>query len=82
MFGNEAEPVILGPNITGAFGQHELSGTKGAFYRDLLCYEKIRSSEQSSTHSILFNANRSSAIYDNSNTVQPDSLVFNYMIKY
>ena len=75
-------PVILGPNIIGGFGSLGLNAAGGAFYRSYGYYEKVRTGENATVDSILFSASRSSSIYGASNTVQPNALVFNYIIKY
>ena len=80
-------PVILGPNIIGTalspnikadgcmIHYDDVSGTHHAIVSDTisayLLYSKFG-----------FNASLSNTIYSNSKTVQPRSLVFNYVIKY
>ena len=80
-------PVILGPNIIGNFSLSEMRPveiTNGAFYT--LTQHPVpntyRSSGSGSSYIFGFNAHLSNSIYDSSTTVQPNSLVFNYIIKY
>lgn len=79
-------PVILGPNITGLVTSPSLDAT-GCFirYRDDSINHMIVTditSKYPLYGSIGFNASLSNTIYSNSKTVQPISLVFNYVIKY
>ena len=82
----EILPVILGPNIIGsvkAYNMNLLSKVTGAF-------DYVRDgggSIQSINGGIGYNifnidASRSSALYSTSETVQPSSLILNYVIKY
>ena len=76
-------PVILGPNITGIFTTHNhypyLSGAfssagtngVGLGYASTIPVLKLN-----------MDASKCSAIYSKGETVQPSSLVFNYVIKY
>ena len=76
-------PVILGPNITGIFTTHNhypyltgpfsSAGTNGVGlgYAETIPVLKIK-----------MDASEGSAIYGKGETVQPSSLVFNYVIKY
>ena len=73
---------VLLPNITGGFGSLYDTAVGGAFYRGYGYYEKIRAGEGSTSNSILFNASKSSSLYGASNTVQPNALIFYYIIKY
>lgn len=60
---------IRGVTMTGAF----ISGDTGSF----------RNNAGSTTlENTKFDASRSNSIYGNSTTVQPKSLIFNYVIKY
>lgn len=80
-------PVILGPNITGNFSLSEMRPveiTNGAFYT--LVQHPVpntyRSSGSGSSYVFGFNAHLSNSIYNRSNSVQPSSLVLNYIVKY
>ena len=76
-------PVILGPNITGIFTTHNhypyltgpfsSAGTNGVGlgYAETIPVLKIK-----------MDASEGSAIYGKGETVQPSSLVLNYVIKY
>ena len=76
-------PVILGPNITGIFTTHNhypyltgpfsSAGTNGVGleYAETIPVLKIK-----------MDASKGSAIYGKCETVQPSSLVLNYVIKY
>ena len=80
-------PVILGPNITGGFSQRSAgaSGRPGCILVSLIGGSGYRLALDTSAQTgdvIEFNASRSSSIYGASNTVQPNALVFNYIIKY
>ena len=79
--------MILGPNITGNFSLSEMRPveiTNGAFYT--LTQHPVpnsyRSSGSGSSYVFGFDASKSNSIYNKSNTVQPNSLIFNYIIKY
>lgn len=83
------EPVILGPNITGSFfgavtggSGYTTSGVFTATNNGPRSYGLNAGSLQQSANIIEINASRSSSIYGNSTTVQPNSLVLNYVIKY
>lgn len=71
------------PNITGEFTGSASNITSGAFsvVSASTGYLKLDGS-YSDCRIYSFNASRSSSIYGNSTTVQPNSLVFYYMIKY
>ena len=78
-------PVILGPNITGRFGivSGGIYGASGAFSRDSERYSRISASVVANAEAgINFFASNSNSIYGDSTTVQPKSLIFNYVIKY
>ena len=104
MFGNEAKPVILGPNITGNLGasvdtinkytSSPFESSSGVFLDNTdpkLKPLKYLGFNATKTHPISivsgyqtvgFSAYKSVCIYGNTSTVQPKSLVFNYIIKY
>ena len=75
-------PVILGPNITGWFGAE--GGKRDA--KGALSIEAYSSWSYGGYagigHKVTLNASRSSSIYGNGTTVQPNSLVFNCIVKY
>ena len=75
-------PIILGPNITGWFGAE--GGKRDA--KGALSIESYSSwsygGYAAAGHKVTLNASRSSSIYGNSTTVQPNSLIFYYIIKY
>ena len=79
--------MILGPNITGDFSLSEMlpvETTHGAFYTlsDTPTERTYRNNGTGSTYIFGFHAYLSNSIYNRSDTVQPASLVLNYMIKY
>ena len=71
------------PNITGEFTGSASSIISGAFslVSASTGYLQLNTS-YSDCRIYSFNASRSSSIYGNSTTVQPNSLIFNYVIKY
>jgi hypothetical protein len=88
---------MLGPNIQGALYIPWSSANtatifenpSGAFYNanGVHPYEaelaRIKTEyRNNSTGNIWFSADKSQAIYGSSTTVQPNSLIFNYVIKY
>ena len=80
---------VLLPNITGKFGRlwSETPNTfvqEGALYTDKVMAATLVGGEATNGITYLqFDASRSSSIYSNSVvTVQPSSLIFNYVIKY
>ena len=75
-------PVILGPNITGGFGQLNEISCGGVFYKGGTYAENIKTGQSWTNSTVMFDATRVSSIYGASTTVQPYSLVFNYIIKY
>ena len=78
-------PVILGPNITGKLGivSGSIYGASGAFSRNSERYSRISASVVANAEAgINFSASNSNSIYGDSTTVQPNTLVFNYVIKY
>lgn len=95
MFGDVAKPVILGPNITGGTSYLPFVDTNainnknpcyGAFranaYQLTNAYYKDQSVAAYRWTDIMLYANLSNFLYGSSNTVQPTSLVLNYVIKY
>lgn len=93
MFGNEAKPVILGPNITGALTYivHVDNGAMGNKQPEYGAFRALRFQETSlASQNMLatrwsdpfFNASLSNSIYKEFSTVQPASLVLNHVIKY
>jgi hypothetical protein len=77
---------MLGPNITGFSMWNQVSGNatqRGAIKvtEDKVAFVTANSLDRPLA-SLEFNASWSNSIYDKSNTVQPSSLVFNYIIKY
>ncbi len=75
-------PVILGPNITGGFGQLNEISCGGVFYKGGTYAENIKTGQSWTNSTVMFDATRVSSIYGASTTVQPYSLVLNYIIKY
>ena len=79
-------PVILGPNIIGSvkmFNMNALSRVTGAFDYVRDGGGSIQTIDGGRGYNVFnFDASRSSALYSVSETVQPSSLVFNYVIKY
>ena len=80
-------PVILGPNITGGFDQRSADAGGGygsivSSYRTSAGYSLALNTSSRLADVIDFNASRSSSIYGASNTVQPNALIFNYIVKY
>ena len=80
-------PVILGPNIIGGFDQRSTDAAGGTGCISVSnqanpAYRLALSTSARVLDVIDFNASRSSSIYSSSTTVQPNSLVFNYIIKY
>lgn len=67
------------PNITGFHGLSGYGQVGGAFYAVTDLSESI-SSGASSSNGVRFNASRSSSIYGNSNTVQPQTIKVLYYI--
>lgn len=93
MFGNDAEPVILGPNITGhlSYIGHvdtgDINNTQpedGAFRALKFGDTKFATQVTNATRwsDPAFNATLCNSIYKEPSTVQPESLVLNYVIKY
>lgn len=78
----EILPVILGPNITGGFGQLNEISCGGVFYKGGTYAENIKTGQSWTNSTVMFDATRVSSIYGASTTVQPYSLVLNYIIKY
>ena len=77
-------PVILGPNITGNMSLVTGSSScSGSFYYISSTNSRISASVVANANNdIGFSASKSTSIYGNSTTVQPSSLVLNYVIKY
>ena len=77
-------PVILGPNITGNLSLVTGSSScSGSFYFTSSTNSRISASVVANINNdIGFSASKSTSIYGNSTTVQPSSLVLNYVIKY
>lgn len=78
-------PMILGPNITGKLGivSGSIYRASGAFGRNSDKYSKISANVVANAEAgINFSASNSNSIYSNSTTIQPKSLIFNYVIKY
>ena len=73
-------PVILGPNITGGFGGGYATYSKAFSRGDTADIADKGSSV--GIYQVSFDASKSNSIYDNSETVQPSSLILNYIIKY
>lgn len=68
------------PNITGYHGLSCYGGAGGAFYGSGGLSENIRSGSWTD-NGVRFDASRSSSIYGNSTTVQPNSLLVKYYVK-
>ena len=91
----EQIPVILGPNIIGGSSYLPFVDTS-AINNKNPCFNSFRANVYQLTNfyftnqsvakyrwaDLMLYANLSSSLYGSSNTVQPASLVFNYMIKY
>ena len=78
---------VLLPNITGGFSQRSAgaSGRPGCISVSLIENSGYRLALDTSAQTgdfFNFNASCSSSLYGASNTVQPNALVFNYIIKY
>ena len=77
---------VLLPNITGSvkmFNMNALSRVTGAFDYVRDGGGSIQSVDGGIGYNIFnIDASRSSALYSTSETVQPSSLIFNYVIKY
>ena len=73
---------VLLPNITGTTGWlRNATQMTGAFTLGDTAY--VYNNNQSVTaENTKFDASRSNSIYNRSNSVQPSSLVLNYVIKY
>lgn len=79
--------LFILPNITGNFSLSEMlpvETTNGAFYilSESPTARVFRDEGAGSNYIFGFHAYLSSSIYNRSNTVQPSSLVFNYIVKY
>lgn len=76
-------PVILGPNITGTFTTHNhLPAYNGAFYSAGTNGVGLGYASTIPVLMLKMDASKCSAIYSKGETVQPSSLIFNYVIKY
>ena len=75
---------VLGPNITGnLYLVTGGNGCTGSFYYTSSTNSRISASVvDNGINDIGFSASKSSSIYGNSTTVQPNTLVLNYIIKY
>ena len=75
---------VLLPNITGnLYLVTGTNGCTGSFYFTSSTNSCISASVVANANrDIGFSASKSSSIYGNSTTVQPSSLVLNYVIKY
>ena len=73
-------PIILGPNITGELLAFTYG--KGAFSPINYYDSASPATNQHGISYIKLDASRSSNIYNKNTTVQPTSLVLNYVIKY
>ena len=72
------------PNITGAFDTKSVSST-GAFWKQDTTTEGQawwNGTNNMPWKSVHFSAQKSHAIYGNSNTVQPSAVQIQYLIKY
>ena len=76
-------PVILGPNITGMFTTHNhLPYLSGAFSSAGTNGVGLGYASTIPVLKLNMDASKCSAIYSKGETVQPSSLIFNYVIKY
>ena len=93
MFGDDALPVILGPNITGGltYMSHGKTSDINDNQPEYGAFKALRFQETSlATQTTIatrwtdpfFNAALSNSIYKEFSTVQPASLVLNHVIKY
>ena len=74
---------VLVPNITGIFTTHNhLPYLSGAFSRAGTNGVGLAYAETIPVLKIKMDASKCSAIYSKGETVQPSSLIFNYVIKY
>ena len=75
---------VLLPNITGnLYLVTGSNGCTGSFYFISSTNSRISASVVANANNdIGFSASKSTSIYGNSTTVQPSSLVLNYVIKY
>ena len=76
---------VLLPNITGSFlavdgGIHAVSGVFS--HSSNLTSRISASTVDNANQGVNFSASNSNSIYGDSTTVQPKSLIFNYVIKY
>ena len=79
---------VLLPNITGKFGiiwsaALRVLVQEGALYTDTFNPGQLSGGNINyGVPYLQFDANKSSSVYGNASTVQPSSLIFNYIIKY
>lgn len=78
---------VLLPNITGGFNQRSADaiGSLGCIsvsHTGNFAYKLALNADARAGDLFDFNASRSSSIYGTSNTVQPNALIFYYIIKY
>ena len=79
---------VLLPNITGKFGiiwsaALRILVQEGALYTDTFNPGQLPGGNINyGVPYLQFDANKSSSVYGNASTVQPSSLIFNYIIKY
>ena len=78
---------VLLPNITGGFNQRsaDAAGSLGCIsvsQTGNFAYKLALNTDARAGDLFDFNASRSSSIYGASNTVQPNALIFYYIIKY
>ena len=79
---------VLLPNITGKFGiiwsaALRVLVQEGALYTDTFNPGQLPGGTINyGVPYLQFDANKSSSVYGNASTVQPSSLIFNYIIKY
>ena len=79
-------PVMLGPNITGNLGSPNTKTNppfviNGAFTQSDAKWS-VSGDNDLFFYNTAFNASSSNPIYGKSNTVQPPTLAFNYIVKY
>lgn len=82
------DSFVLLPNITGKFGiiwsaALRVLVQEGALYTDTFNPGQLPGGNINyGVPYLQFDANKSSSVYGNASTVQPSSLIFNYIIKY
>lgn len=85
-FGSFGSFVLL-PNITGSFNQRSADagsahGCISVSHTGNFAYKLALNADARAGDLFDFNASRSSSIYGASNIVQPNALIFYYIIKY